>query len=270
MYFLLGAQKAGTTWLSEMLLESSGISSVKFKEPHYYNKKSNFILGDSYYKKIFTKKNSKSIDMDFTPNYLWCNATEHESVQSCLNDDIPALIKNDHPDSKFIVLLRNPVDRAVSAFYHHIRAGRISPNSNILDVMGEYGIFSMGLYDEQLKYWFNYFDRKSFLVLFYESDLDDSCKCSTLSKACNFLDVEYPNSVDLYKKFNTRNSYLEMRLNFLPKYIRKLSSKLLPNCICNNDLFKISVSNKDRETLLELYSESVENLRELVDSDVPW
>lgn len=104
--FLLGEQKCGTTSLFYLLKNHPKILTPGFKECHYFNTiKVEHDQQYENYHRLFKHSIFKrfTYQLDASPDYLG----DEKSV---------ALIYEYNPDAKFIVILRNPVDRFISAY----------------------------------------------------------------------------------------------------------------------------------------------------------
>jgi hypothetical protein len=104
----IGAQKCGTTTLHRLLEKHPQIFLPKCKEVHFFDLK--FEKGIDWYKENFKRANTKSICGEITPYYLF-------------HPDAPERIKSITPDAKLIILLRDPIDRAISQYYHSKERG---------------------------------------------------------------------------------------------------------------------------------------------------
>ena len=118
------------------------------------------------------------------------------------SDNVPARVSRCCPDAKFIVVLRNPIDRAVSCYFHMIRY-LVLPPANISAGMrklldgdwitrypGSEDIFQHGFYGEALQKWFQKFDRSRFHIVLYEEVENESER--TLQQAVSFLGLDQP------------------------------------------------------------------------------
>lgn len=87
------------------MIQHPQIIARKCKETHYFNEPINYEQGFSWYLTRFPNKFKKGNRQCFeaTPNYL-------------SNPKVPQLIKQDLGELKMIAILRNPVDRAYSAW----------------------------------------------------------------------------------------------------------------------------------------------------------
>ena len=105
---IAGAQKAGTTSLFSYLSEHPQMIPSLKKEVHYYDgglheNTDNYKKGVSWYRSNFPLKilhKNNAIAFEASPYYLY-----HPLV--------PKRLYEDAPDSKIVILLRNPAERAI-------------------------------------------------------------------------------------------------------------------------------------------------------------
>ena len=195
-FMLIGAGKCGTTSLEKYITQHPAVEPTVVKELHYFDYM--YDHGHDWYRSHFPLVFSKKISGDFTPSYL-----DHPEA--------PKRISQRYPHMKFILILRNPIDRAYSQYQHTKRNGdeslsfenavktefeRIAKNE---DSYKKFSYLTRGLYDEQLSRWFSYFPRENFLVLEY-SELENPSVL--MDKIFAFL------GLPLYKdiKFNKHNT----------------------------------------------------------------
>lgn len=271
-FFLIGAQKCGTTWLSRMLMAHSRIAENVHKETHYFSDHANYSRGIDYFLSNFPEADDKDrLFGDYTPEYFWCFPSEDERNDHRIRRNFVADIKAFAPDANLILILRDPVERAVSSYWQLVRNKHLKTSDRILDVRHRFGIESMGYYDLHISEWLKYFDRDRLLVLVYEDDLKDENKERTLARCFGFLGLENESpSTDIYAKYNTRDHHLLRRLSFLPiRYTDRLR-KIIPKRLSNSTIFSTEVSGADRRFLRSLYSESIKNTELLLGRPLPW
>lgn len=268
-FLIIGAQKAATTWLFQMLNQHQDIFIPDIKEVNFFNKSDNYQKGLAWYREQFLDCENEKVLGDATPNYLWTSSSDRDLKESNRNPDIPSLVHNDYPDIKLIVCLRDPVERARSAFLHHIRARNIPPDESILNVGNRYGILSMGYYDRDLMEWFRYFSREQFQIFIYEEDILQNTK-ETIRKAYNFLNVDddfSPNQ--MRKKYNKTEGDTYLHLHYYMPWVAKLMKKVFPWAM-RFDFPKIEITEQEREKLKEHYASHVQRLEELLGRSLPW
>lgn len=279
-FLVIGAQKCGTNWIAQMLSQHPEISvptkkSYFFfnkisKELHFFDNLQRYEYGLEWYKSWFRISPSTKAAGEFTPNYLWTNESDNRAEKGW---SIPELVHKHYPTLKLIVCLRNPVERAISAYYHHIRKGRLDSGQSILTVAGKYGIVSMGYYDIDLRKWMRYFAKKDFLILIYEEDLKDENKRVTLKKIFQHIDVDdlfVPRNI--FQKYYARKTHFELRLIRypIPAVIRKIFLNLIPGYIKHYRLWDIPVSDEEKAALKTLFNSHNRNLEKMIDRKLPW
>ena len=191
-FLILGAQKCGTSWLRHKLSQHPDIF-LSDEEVHFFDKEFNFEKGIDWYEAQFSNVADETAIGEKTPDYLWANGDGAEGHLADVHKNIHAY----NPDLKFIVLMRDPVQRAVSAANHLIRSGRISPLVDIDELLvgrqqrlvDGHGIIEKGKYFEQIVAYLKYFERDQFLFLIYEEDVVANPK-EGLRNACAFLEVD--------------------------------------------------------------------------------
>lgn len=270
-FLLIGAQKCGTTWLSHMIEQHKEVCSARKKEIHYFNNVKNYRKGLDWYLKQFRIKEGIKAIGEYTPNYFWVDISESESRENDVPYDIPKLVHQVNSNIRLILCLRNPIDRAISAFYHHIRSRKLLPRSNFTEVMHKYGILTMGFYDLHLLKWLEYFSLNNFLILIYENDFLDSFIESTIKKVYMHLDVDCSfMPTNLYKRYNTRSSGYELHMR--KKFFRfaKYVDKFTPDIVKNNPKWDIRVSDRDQNFLKSIYHSHNRRLEEIIGQKLPW
>ena len=241
-YMFIGAAKSATTTFFDILKKHEDIFVPKFKEPHFFNIDENYLKGLDWYKKTYFKDiNNESIIIDFTPTYLYYKLCAERIFDSL------------GPNVKFVIILRNPVDRAYSHYNHSKRDGhevssfedavkleneRIEKFRDKNDFLSELrcSYISQGLYFEMISAYLKYFDLNNFLIINFESEVVQNLD-QTLLKLSKFLKLDLSN-LD-YEIHSNKSGK--------PKY------KLLQKIITNNNLFrkilKILVPQKQRQII---------------------
>ena len=201
---VLGAQKAGTSSIYNYLVQHPEFSNSKTKEVAYFSKY--FEEGIDFYKSHFLY--GKKLKLDATPDYIYRDKCP-ERIHSVFGQDI-----------KFIVSLRNPIDRAYSAwnmyrklstmpFYrsrfnsslsstniiYSYYCGKDFPTfeQNIIDELNwlkerkiqEPSILRRGFYTEQILYWLDYFSIENFFFI----DFDDFSSKEKLKDTLDNLQI---------------------------------------------------------------------------------
>ena len=196
--FCIGCPKSGTTTLFKILCQHSQIHTPKFKEPFFFNN-SNYQNGIDWYAKTYYDdiKNEKWV-LDFTPSYLYSDEALFRINEYSKGKDL-----------KFIVMLRNPVERAYSHYLHTLRDGLedldfndaiqaeserlLNYENNLLSQL-KYSYIYQSLYHKHLSKYFESFGRNNFFVINYDLQLLDKSEFKLMiSDLQNFLEIKIEN-----------------------------------------------------------------------------
>ncbi len=189
-FIICGAQKSGTTALHAYLSEHPDIFMPDKKELHFFDDEKNFTSRKpnySNYHANFSTKKSHGICGESTPIYMYWHAA-------------PRRIYDYNSKMKFIVLLRNPIDRAFSHWnMERLRNADNLPFWEALQQEAErcrealpfqHRVFSYadrGHYLEQLRRLWMYFPENQILII--KSDDLKKNLTKTLSTIYEFLGV---------------------------------------------------------------------------------
>jgi hypothetical protein len=256
-FFIIGAQKGGTTSLYYYLVKHPSIASAWRKELSFFD--SNFQKGLSWYRgqfpfnirKYYAEHVHKQdfITGEASPSYLFY-------------PNVPKRVAEIFPHIKLIVLLRNPVDRAYSLYCHQVARGReklsfedaiaceeertrgdaekMVTHENCYSYNYEhYSYVARGVYVDQLQRWFRWFPREQFLIHRSEDFYTDPA--TIYRQTLEFLNILY---VEPTKKYAVYNKAL-----YTPP------SKMDP---------------KVRKRLIEYFEPHNLRLYELLDRDFSW
>lgn len=260
-FMIIGVQKGGTSSLFHYLSQHPQVIAPKEKELHYFD--TMLPTPTKPYVKMFPKSYfTRKISFDATPNYIYFPGTANRIYQF-------------DPAMKFIVILRDPVKRAFSAWNMHrqmvldpqrIKSAKINEEQNPLMKSYSYfysqkfptfsewidfelsndfpqeiiepSIIRRGYYLKQIKAYLECFSKEKFLFVDFDDFKRDLNK--TLNDITNFLELS---TFDL------------SRLDIEPKNKRSYKDKL---------------SDEIYQRLLKHYKEENQGLVELVDIKLNW
>lgn len=133
-YIIVGTMKGGTTILHDFICEHPNVVAAKQKEIHYfslfYNK------GESWYSDHFSEADSSVVTGEASPTYFDMDS----------GGVIPRLISKDIPNIKLILVVRDPVERAISHYNHYCVVNKLE----YLQEMGPERFFNLS-YSDALK-----------------------------------------------------------------------------------------------------------------------
>ncbi len=190
-FLIIGAQKSGTTWVSHRLMQHPQVFIEQ--GTYFFDNPTHFARGVNWYSRCFEAGAGKAAIGEKTPSYLWGEKFPASGEAT----NVPRRVRDVLPHAKLIIVLRNPVTRAVSQFNHSIRSGKLSPFVNIdaaltgrrPDAVRGLGIFERGLYSRQIERWFQFFPREQFQILVFERDvMQQPLPC--LDRLCRFLSID--------------------------------------------------------------------------------
>lgn len=153
---IIGAARAGTSSLHKNLEAHPQIIGPKLlggnhKEAHFFDKTVKYGWGLKWYLSLWPNKEGL-LKFESTPNYLYIKDAPKRIKDSLLN----------WRKLKFIVMLRDPVKRAWSHFWHW-REKHLLPSRALMDPEKDW--VKKGLYLGQLQNWHLHFRKKQFLII---------------------------------------------------------------------------------------------------------
>jgi hypothetical protein len=183
--FLIGAQKAGTTSLAYILDRHPSIAVSEPKETYFFTQ--HWGRGLDWYRRQFQQR-SDCIFLDATPGYSMAPPDgftgDPTLPTNIFRSDVPKRIHSVSPDARFIYLLRNPVARTYSAYWHRVRAG--NEHRPFRQALAEDVYYlSASDYEWQIRKYLEYFPIDRFLFLLFEDFVQDPQAASR--QCCEFL-----------------------------------------------------------------------------------
>ena len=171
-FLVIGAQKGGTTSLHHLLSRHSGIFLPSVKEVHYFSQ--HFHQSLQWYSSHYQQAKPGQLRGDITPFYIFHLAA-------------PARIRSVLPGVRLVALLRDPVERTLSQYFHARRLGFehlelsaaldaedqrihgaedivIKPNGFHYSYQ-KHTYLSRSRYDEQIKRYLMHFPKRQLLVM---------------------------------------------------------------------------------------------------------
>jgi hypothetical protein len=187
--FLLGAQKAGTTSLAFLLEQHPDIGVTYPKEPHFFSR--HFNGSSKWYKALFRgQENQLSIDASTSysmrpydeENFQWKKM--HERMYPYTAERVYEW----NPGAKFIYIMRSPVERTYSSYWHSVRHHR--ENRSFDEVIKDHRCryIAASDYAHQLEPWLRLFPRSQFLLLDFQDFKNAPQK--TLDECFHFLGIK--------------------------------------------------------------------------------
>jgi len=206
---IIGAQKAGSTWIYDVLKEHPDVFLPKRVELLHFNRldcedperiaeyRRHFADADPSIKWVGEK----------TPGYFWSTDRARSATQPprAHNPDVAGSVRRVlGPDVSLIVSVRHPVRRAISAYAHHGARDRIPRGTPLADIVGRFGILDIGLYGEHLAAWEAVFGQDQILTLVFEEHIAAHPETGN-QLMCEFLGIEASATADRLTTVSNKN-----------------------------------------------------------------
>ena len=266
--FLIGAQKAGTTTLASLLSQHPDICVAKNKEPHYFTGNSNKNL--TWYQKQFPNPEHICIDASTSYSFAPLSSDNSYMAKKCFHN-IPQRIYALNPQAKFIYLLREPVARTYSSYWHSFNTGR-EHRSFSEAIENDRFYLDVSNYYSQLTLWLEYFSLDSFLFLLFE-DMKQNTQ-GTIDDCCQFLEVD-PNKIEIDLEHQNKTSHVNSIGRKFNRIFKKLdysgmgflapssARKLIHKYTTDERQILPTVSSTERHFLSNYFANKNENLAKL-------
>jgi hypothetical protein len=291
-FLIIGAAKSGTSSLYRYLKQHPDIFMSPIKEPHYFSFDSESKMtngpGDPIRKAI----------TDFDQYVALFDSVKDEkaigeaSTSYLYRPEAPQRIHNLLTDVKLIAILRNPVERAFSAYMHVVRDERekASTFSEALELESKriaenwdpiWHFTEVGFYCEQLSRYYAQFNKDQIKVYLYEELLTG--QEALIKDVFRFLDVDDHFSPDFSVKFNVSGEqktaiiqYLNKVFFLKPNPVRWVSRKVIPELwrwkfttwVRHKNLRKRQIPEESRKELISRYRNNILKLQTLIEKDL--
>lgn len=196
---IIGAMKSGTTSLHRYLSTHPEIFMSRLKELDFFAEELNWTKGRGWYEAQFEEAGGARIRGESSTSY-----TKYPQYQG-----VPARAAALVPDAQLVYIVRDPIQRMKSHYFHELSKGRErDPFHSALLTNPKY--IQVSMYANQIEQYLDHFSREQLLVITAE-DLRDRRE-HTLRLVCNFLRVDETWSAPVTQRtFNTTQDRVAMR-----------------------------------------------------------
>jgi len=280
-FFIVGADKAGTSSLYGYLYQIPEVFLSRIKEPNYFSIST--ISDDHPLKPIRDKKKYLNLFKNVQDEKII-----GEASPSYLSDpNAPQLIHQVSPNAKILISLRDPAERVYS---HYLMLKRISPEISTFHKQLEISLneknkpkedrlrLENGLYFQHVQNYLTVFGKDQVKIIIFEDLVKDTK--SILQEILNFLNLK--NELNDFKP-EVYNKYGEVRGSLSQKIlqnrtIRRISEvlispskrRVLKEKFIIKEKMKPELENNDRKLLINYYNEDVQKIKNLLGRELPW
>ena len=282
-FLCIGAPKSGTTSLYDVLKQHKDVFLPTFKEPHFFDSNKSWNKGVEWYQSSYYAKASHQCVGDFTPTYLSNNLAPGR-IRKVLGNQV-----------KFVVILRNPIDRAYSHYLHTKRDQH--ENLSFIEALEEeeqrlhkyrkendhigmirFAYQEQGMYAKQLERYFKLFDRGQFYITTFDNFV--SKQEQVIKEVCAFLGLQDQEGMQYVLQSNKSSEARSVALKNLikkPSMIKKLAKWLVPSfairqklrnyvqALNNKSIEKKPLSEIDRKNCYQRYfKQEIQSLEDLL------
>ncbi|GAA2241935.1 hypothetical protein GCM10010413_50610 [Promicromonospora sukumoe] len=212
-FLIAGTHRGGTAWLGKQLSYHPEIFMASSKASGFFSSSKKYTSEDetTKYLKEFQKGRDHRLRGERSVLYFWQGLANHYSPK---REDAAAAVR-DHldPQTPVILSLRDPVSRAVSAYWHNMISGNLDLRGSIFRAPASTGIIDLGFYQRHYEHWANTVGPERVHVLVYDDIIDDPA--GYVRQALSILGVadtqEFWNKTTLNRRENRSTAADQLR-----------------------------------------------------------
>ena len=266
MFFVVGGMRCGTTSLWNNLKDHPEIFVTKIKETEYFSSKN--MMSEKSYFDLFKIENEKI-------------AGECSTIY--LRDPISSkLIKENFPNAKIIIILRDPTERALSHYLsYYIKnekfdiANEINVNIKKFEKNDFKNVLTFGTYSEQIQRFIDLFGKNNVKIIYFENYIQDFHK--TILDVFKFLDVSTDITIEKYKEndfFEPRRRVIKILRNPIIRNIGKIVNEETRDKYYKKFREKSNkkpkLNKNERNILREFYKDEIEKVEKITGVKTKW
>ncbi|MBI73013.1 MAG: hypothetical protein CMG61_06380 [Candidatus Marinimicrobia bacterium] len=229
-FFVVGMQKSGTTTLHKWLDSHPEITLPNYKETHFFSDEKKFSKGFKWYLNNFKIKKTSKLIGEVDPSYIF--------IDSAL-EKIKTIIDN----PKFVILIRNPLERSYSHYCMNIYKGyekfsfpkaleleskRLKRGEN---EFRNFSYLARSNYSYLIKRLIKKFPQSEILYIKFEDITKTENQEDAYARICSFLNVENKKNVNLSLPYNVKKTFKSRYLRdflFGESKLKTIFKKIIP------------------------------------------
>ena len=241
--FIIGSMKAGTTFLWTLLAAHPSIFMSEPKEPCYFVDpkdlqtvfpwmwRRGYWKSEQNYLRLFEASGDAPVVGEASVFYSYLP----------MAPGVAARISRFNPDARLIYLMRDPVERTISHYWHNVRYfGEHRPIERAIQDDPQY--LEVGNYARQLPHYFEHFERERILLLTFEQltenpaataaavfdwlGLDPAVALPPIQPQ-NVTPEQFDGPVWMWRRLRQQDPLMRAAVDCLPAPVRRFGSRLV-------------------------------------------
>ncbi len=194
-FFIVGAQKAGTATLSDALVSRSDVFMSTPREPMFFCRDDHrvhphgLLAANAAWAQMNWAEGASALHDEYARYFRDAGSRRvGEGSASYLHAErVPERIAKLNPSARIIISLRDPVARAYSAYWHHIKNFRAVWSFEDTLAYEPWDLLEIGRYPVHLRRWCEHFPREQIHVVLFERLTEDWS--GEWRRLCSFLSL---------------------------------------------------------------------------------
>ena len=303
--FLVGAQKCGTTTLASLIAKHSDVFFSRIKEPNFLS----FVVrpaeftGD--FKKLHIEDENAALKRSCTEDVLYAyienpaiyqalfegssqfSIRAEGSVTYLFSSEAPSAIATLFPSSKILVILRDPVKRAISNYRMQFQAGVETEPDVFKAIMNDHAKASYtwgtkhfyvesGRYADQLVSYFDLFPKSQIHIAFFEELFGKKDEVANANLAAILGLDEFKPEEDAQKNASLKPCNAVINKLLFKSGLKRQIQRYVPKSLKDfgKTLFYEEGSSRldqgEMEQLQDLFQSDRDKLENLLGRPAPW
>ncbi|BFT30742.1 hypothetical protein D210916BOD24_19180 [Alteromonas sp. D210916BOD_24] len=254
-FILVGPRKTASTWLHDVMKNHPSVQLPETTKETYFFDKFYTEKKEQYEKRYYKKNCEKKIRGEFSPSYF----TNHEALYR---------IKKSNPETKIAICIRDPSQRLISDYLHHVRYGKTK--SRILEAINERNdLIDSSNYHKNINKWKSEFSN---VKVFYYEDIkkdpqkfiDEFC-CFIRAEKFNIDNIAASNKSNIGGAYS--NYYIAKYTSFVTEKLRTWNLLFIIELFKRLGLKKILLRSKERKKEELIHKKEIEEINNIMKAE---
>lgn len=231
-FFVVGAQRSGTTSIHDWLIQQNDILLPRIKETHYFSDDTRNAMGIEWYLSQFPDSTGNKIRGEVDPDYMfYAEAVERITLMA--------------PAPRFIFIFRHPVERAYShylmsvnrgfetlSFPDALKAEEERCKRSDKNYRAYYSYMARGRYEDQVKRFIAALPDAPRLYITFDDLFNADTNAETYTSICRFIGIQttpvLPNLAEKHNRASRPRSIMVRNYLYSDKHISGLFAVIIP------------------------------------------